>query len=419
MSKGNMLLGHARGKVGSLVFSRANGKQIVRARADVVKNPQTEKQMIQRIIMATVAQAYSRFAAICDHSFEGLQAGQESMSYFVSKNLKNIRDRIAAGVAAQQSLDDIYAFVPVGSNIYAPNEYILSKGQLPSIVPTFVGTTKAKITGLAVNTYKAVLDAYGLQRGDQITLIATQGLRPDTTIFHYARIILDPMNVNGTPADIESEFITNGAVNLPNPRNEGVFNSIAFNANAVEYNFSAQNVSGAAVIVSRQKSDGSWARSNSTMVLNEAGAGAMFSLQACLDMVANGDINTLSSMYLNNAGTGNIAGVNDNPYSGVRISDLTIAGTARSVGYRIPTDSPGNEMAVAFNVSGLPAGTYNLVKCNGNEEFANPTQVKAVTGDGAVSLTIDPDMGEVSTYYLIAGTAADPVEIVAVFGCGQ
>lgn len=414
-----MLLGHARGKVGSLVFSRANGKQIVRSRADVVKNPQTEKQMIQRIIMATVAQAYSRFAAICDHSFEGLQAGQESMSYFVSKNLKNLRDRIAAGVAAQQSLDDIYAFVPVGSNIYAPNEYILSKGQLPSIVPTFVSTTKAKITGLAANTYKAVLDAYGLQRGDQITLIATQGLRPETTIFHYARIILDPMNADGTPASIESDFITNGAVNLPNPRNEGVFNSIAFNSDAVEYNFSAQQVTGAAVIVSRQKSDGSWARSNSTMVLNDAGATGMYSLQACLDMVANGDIDTLSSLYLNNAGTGNVAGNVADPYSGVRVSNLKVSNVAQSIGYRIPNDSPQNDVVVTFDVSGLPAGTFNLVKCDGVEVFSSPTQVQAVAGDGAVSLTIEDVYNVVETYYLIAGTAANPTEIVAVFGVGQ
>ena len=71
MSKGNMLLGHARGKVGSLVFSRANGKQIVRSRAEVVKNPRTEQQMVQRIMLNTIAQAYSQMKAITDHSFQG------------------------------------------------------------------------------------------------------------------------------------------------------------------------------------------------------------------------------------------------------------------------------------------------------------------------------------------------------------
>lgn len=306
MSKGNMLLGHARGKVGSLVFARANGQQITRARAEVVKNPQTEKQMIQRIIMATVAQAYSRFQPICDHSFEGVAAGQESMSYFTSKNLKNLRDYIAAQVEDGMSFDDIVAFVPVGSNEYAPNEYIISKGSLPAITPTFTGSTMAKIEGIAGNTYQDVLDAFGLQRGDQLTLITTQGSNGQNTIFHYARVILDPTNGDGTQASLGSAFIVDGAINLPSPRNEGDFANLTFADGAVSYNFSAQSVSGAAVIVSRQKADGSWSRSTSKMVLNPSGVVYQKSLQECLDLIASGSISTLSAKYLNNAGKGRI-----------------------------------------------------------------------------------------------------------------
>ena len=109
MSKGNMLLGHARGKVGSLVFSRANGKQIVRAKADVVANPQTEAQVIQRIMLNTVAQAYSKMASICDHSFQGVQKGAKSMSYFMKVNLNKLRQvNVSIDVPSLKAGDEVF-----------------------------------------------------------------------------------------------------------------------------------------------------------------------------------------------------------------------------------------------------------------------------------------------------------------------
>lgn len=308
MSKGNMLLGYARGKVGDLVFSRSNGKQITRARASQVRNPQTESQMIQRIILNTVAQAYSKFINITDHSFEGVNGAQKSMSYFMRRNIDNLRTRLQNDIAEGYDLGSIYAFTPIGSNEYSANEYIMSKGTLPEIVAGFATGNVAKFA-LSANTYQAVLSDYGLQRGDQLTLIVTQGTSGANTSFYYARVILDPTNADGTAASLDSPLIADGAINLPNPRNEGTFNTLAFDATVgVKYNFSNQVVSGACVIVSRKNTDGSWLRSNATLAQNvSAVAGWQKSMQECLDLFTSGGIDTLNSRYLNNAGSGRLA----------------------------------------------------------------------------------------------------------------
>ena len=174
-----------------------------------------------------------------------------------------------------------------------------------------VGFTSAANTAefaVTENTYQGVLDALGLERGDQLTFVATQGTSGQNTAFHYARIILDPTNADGTPADLSSTFIDNGAVNLPSPRNTGVFNTIACDGSKVTFNFSARPITGAAVIVSRQAANGSWLRSNTTLSFDvSAVAGWQLSMQECLDLFATGGVETLNSRYLNNAGEGRLA----------------------------------------------------------------------------------------------------------------
>ena len=68
-----------KGKLAGATVYQQNGETLMR---EVVTptNPKTEKQIIQRIIMHTVMQAYSKMKDICDHSFEGLKKGQPTMS---------------------------------------------------------------------------------------------------------------------------------------------------------------------------------------------------------------------------------------------------------------------------------------------------------------------------------------------------
>ena len=58
MSKNNMLLGYARGKVGSLVFNRLKGQQVTKAHNAAPSNPKTYAQMAQRCRYNTAVARY-------------------------------------------------------------------------------------------------------------------------------------------------------------------------------------------------------------------------------------------------------------------------------------------------------------------------------------------------------------------------
>lgn len=347
MSKGNMLLGHARGKVGDLVFARVNGEQVTRARAAQVKNPQTEAQMIQRILLNTIAQAYSKMSAICDHSFEGIQSGQASMSYFMRRNLSLIRTTLA-------EIGDFDAAAPmtspIGSNGLASNTYVVSKGQLAEIIPT-VGTGGVDIA-LSANTYAAVCAATGLQRGDQLTVITVSGSSYTDQKFHYSRIILDPRNADGSEASMESTFISNGAVYLPNSRNENTGHTYAFSDGSFTVSVAAQTINMGACIGSRLKSDGSWLRSNAALILAE-GASIGYNMQESLDLFAAGGLDVENPMYLNNA---------------VRNA---VRGAARGTMTFSTRENPATEIT-AVSIEQTVNGEYPVVKIvdeNGNKYF--------------------------------------------------
>lgn len=301
MSKGNMLLGHARGKVGSLVFSRANGQQITRARAEVVKNPQTDAQVIQRILLNTIAQAYSRMSAICDHSFEGVKAGQDSMSYFMKSNLNAIR----AKIAEQGSIDTDEVFsTPIGQSFLASNDYLVAKGSLPAINPSSVANNGMTLA-IGTGTYKAVLDLYGLQRGDQLTFCIIRMDEQNVVTFKYARIILDPRNEDGTEAAITSPLFADGSVSKPNAKNEVA--DFTFSNVGDTYLISAGfNTIAGCVIASRQKEDGTWMRSNSNMRVNNLKTVGM-SVADALEDFRSGGIDVVNPKYLNNATKGGAA----------------------------------------------------------------------------------------------------------------
>lgn len=390
MSKGNMLLGHARGKVGSLVFSRSNGQQIVRARAEVVKNPQTTEQMIQRIILNTVAQAYSKMSVITDHSFEGVQTGQKSMSYFMRKNMEMLRAKVANISVESGLLGDVYAFTPIGQNGLAANEYVISKGTLPEIRAYAIeeDNTVGCMT-LATNTYQGVLDQYGLQRGDQLTFVTLQeDMTTHATTFHFARIILDPMNADGTEADLSSPFIVDGAVNLPNVRNEGTFSTLVFDTDHVEYGFNVQYVACGGIIVSRKNSDGSWLRSNCTMFKQEVNNGAGTSMGEALEMLATGDISTLNTRYLNNAGTGNVSTTGGGS-SSPTVSTAYINGSrlTKNATLQLVTSQPeGLSVTIMGTAENLVDGvTYRIGALSTSDSSLN--NLATVGSDGAINGT--------------------------------
>lgn len=132
MAKGNLFQGMARGKVGDVVFSRANGEQISRVRNRHPKNPRSNAQLFQRAIMATIVQAYSAGKAIFDHSFQGYSVGAQNQREFIKRNAKMLRDLIAADIntpiATNQQKGRVVA---PGVSSPVPCKYKISSGTYP------------------------------------------------------------------------------------------------------------------------------------------------------------------------------------------------------------------------------------------------------------------------------------------------
>lgn len=379
MAKGNMLLGLSRGKLGDLVFYRANGQQAARVRQRVVKNPQTEAQMIQRIILATISQAYSKMSAIVDHSFEGIQEGAKSMAHFNKVNMAALRASAAAAVDSGESLYDVFAFTPVGRNEFQANDYIIAKGSLPQIAATITSNKAVVVIGNG-DTYQDVCNKYGLQRGDQLTFCTIEAKNVAGGFgfdFAYSRVILDPTNTDGSEAPMSSAFYVYAnneySINLPSPRNLGSFRGLMFTATAggvqsMEFGILPNGLAvvGAAVIVSR-KVDGMWKRSNATITCDAelVTAWDAYSLGEALDLLNGSDISTLSPRYLNNAGQG-----------------------------RLPSSEPA-------------VHTYTTLTANGKTFAADQNKV-VPTGDGVAAIVSGSDisLGNIDSSDITAITAA-------------
>lgn len=86
-SKSGGTRSYIRGKIGADVYcvgktGKGDRQQVVRSLAEQVANPQTSPQMVQRMLMSSVAQLTRALKPIIDHSFDGVPAGQPSISHF-------------------------------------------------------------------------------------------------------------------------------------------------------------------------------------------------------------------------------------------------------------------------------------------------------------------------------------------------
>lgn len=186
MSKGIEINGQLRGKRGGVVYYRSNGQQISRARAENVSNPNTQPQRIQRMIMATVMQAYSLTKEITDHSFEGVKYKQDSMAFFQRVNANKLRSMISAENAQFQP-----SFTAPKVQALIPNGYTISRGSLSPVpfafkpaaagayYPTF-GYDIGNINVLSSVTLSVFMNALGAIPGDMVTLVWFDG---DSVLF--------------------------------------------------------------------------------------------------------------------------------------------------------------------------------------------------------------------------------------------
>lgn len=305
MSKGNLFLGYARGKVGDVVFYHTVGEQITRARNRSPKNPKSPLQTLQRICFNTASKAYSYMQGICDHSFEGFAEGTPCQSEFMRLNISMLRDKLAYPIAYPDEdvmLDSgAYNYNMAGDVLPVANEWQISSG---SITPVRVSRPSASSSMMYIltvpyislsesTTYQDIVNGLKLQRGDQLTFVAaTISTMPTLLVgrsllsgFTYARIILEP-----STGEMSLPFLTGSndtwVVNSPNPSNEGTITFGAISQSA-SHSLPVNSINTitkqgddtqsalypilGAVIVSRQVG-GRWLRSSQSLVWTRAEA---------------------------------------------------------------------------------------------------------------------------------------------------
>lgn len=299
MATGSFMMGTLKGKLGETVAMRRNGKQVVRAYISNPKNPNSQKQQVQRMVQATAAQAYSAMKKICDHSFEGVQVGQKSMSYFMSKNMDYLRASIAAnsdGTLINASAD----FVRKGVNLPVLNKYIVGKGTLPAVGlydvenPALESVTPYNNLVISEASSQTLVDALNFfvqnnngEVGDWFTFLflfrvngATQGGQ-DVYRFGFFRCVVgkktdgDITKLTLVPSLTDSGVpgIDMGDVfNVVSPVGTGSFGLIMY-VNEVFNNVGEETGQltpcAYAVIHSRQNVGGSWQRSNAEFVIRD------------------------------------------------------------------------------------------------------------------------------------------------------
>lgn len=328
--KGNLFLGFGRGKVGDVVFSRADGEQIARARNRQPKNPQTPLQLLQRVCMKTTSLAYSFMQEICNHSFQGASEGTGSQARFVKANIDYFRNLLALEINSGDPEDILECtecnFSGRNAKLPAFNPYIVSEGSLTVMKAAWNGSVKGFSSGLELEvpppdtpltqTYQQVCDSNGLQKGDQLTFLM---LSIDDTDeigvfngFKFARIILEPSD-----GDMSKVFLTgnapNYAINDPNPKNEGLVNiqidgsQLVFSCSAFSSNPGASNTLAAGATIVSRLVGSTWQRSNSKLVLrpDTVSATSPLSTNHAVDMLGDAIYSFMndatSTLYLNQA----------------------------------------------------------------------------------------------------------------------
>lgn len=260
MAQSKGFFGLRKGSTKSLTFSTLDGKQITKDRVYDVKNPRTESQMRQRMLMTTVGAAYKMLKSIADHSFEGYSSGMQCMRQFNSRNL----NRFKQAAAAKGSV----AFNEYKDGDINPLPFILASGSLPGFVFSFDGESNLQIVGEKENadfaTAEGIYAALGVQRNDLITFCTVIGEGSTSNgvytykaeRFNIVRLYCDKSGAVSKPADAFTISTNNDQASI----------SMSTAANALTIKTGAADFG--AVIQSR-KNDSGWLRSDAVMIVAE------------------------------------------------------------------------------------------------------------------------------------------------------
>lgn len=366
MAKSKGFFGLRKGSTKSLTFSVLDGKQITKDRVYDVKNPRTESQMRQRMLMTTIGAAFKTLKSIADHSFEGYSSGMQCMREFNSRNL----NRFKQAAAAKGSV----AFNKYKDGDINPLPFILASGSLPGFSFKFDDSSNLEIVGekegADFTTAEGIYAALGVQRNDLITFCTVIG--EGTTLngvysykaerFNIVRLYCDKSGAVSKPADAFTISTNNDQASV----------SMSTAANAITIKTGEADFG--AVIQSR-KNDSGWLRSDAVMIVNDT----VIADVKTANQLATYPVGT--ELILNNgpmANQGDAGTAEDKP--GVNPKNYTVASGKTA---QIGISNPKNETVTCTVKSG---STYCTVTNTGQITSTN-------TGDTDQNATIEVAIG--------------------------
>lgn len=373
MAQSKGFFGLRKGSTKSLTFSVLDGKQITKDRVYDVKNPRTEAQMRQRMLMTTIGAAYKTLRSIADHSFEGYSSGMQCMRQFNSRNL----NRFKQAAAAKGSV----AFNEYKDGDINPLPFILASGSLPGFAFKFDKTSNLEIVGekegADFTTAEGIYAALGVQRNDLITFCTVIG--EGTTLngvysykaerFNIVRLYCDKSGAVSKPADAFTISTNNDQASV----------SMSTAANAITIKTGEADFG--AVIQSR-KNDNGWLRSDAVMIVNDT----VIADVKTANQLATYPVGT--ELILNNgpmANQGDAGTAEDKP--GVNPKNYTVEGGMTA---QIGISNPKNETVTYTVKSGSTYCTVNntglITNINNGDTDQNATIEVTI---GAAKFTVN------------------------------
>ena len=213
--------GFLRKSIGSIVYSTSTAslsgdkKQVARSKPASVRNPRTISQIVQRMKVGPAQLFYAAFEKAAgsvennplSHSWQGIPYGPKSRTKFLQLAMTG----------------EPKAYVPKGINFPVPGVYQVSQGSLPSIpwrrISDGKGTSLLPTLekgSLMTSNHVEALTGYGVQAGDQITVMALMQNSAGSYDAIIGRIIIGAGNAWEINDDIPNVGVNVGGLVIDN-----------------------------------------------------------------------------------------------------------------------------------------------------------------------------------------------------------
>ena len=388
-----------RGRVASDVYSigkdaKGNKQQIVRSLAESVANPQTLAQMRGRMIMSTVMQAVSSMAAIIDHSFDNVPAGQPNVSEFIGRNYALIK----ADVAAHPTSGNTFGLNKYGEKGIKQGAYVVAGGSAADIAGVQLnGTSKTLVIALSAGATIADLRiALGIGTEDYFTAVCiTADGKFLYNRFHVSQSLPSATVISSD--NIASVITLDGNVAV----------TLAFASNKITATF-ADFSANAGIIVSR-KENATYKHNDVVLVAPTA---PTFTSDDALPTYPTG-----TQRFLNGGGEGASPFSPEPSVEPVALSNIKYGTVAKTMGGMIILDDDGNNKAITMDAANVEANGGAKVQLSTSlTKLQSPTDVITLA-DGAN--TISARSWTVSTSLWLVPSNGSPSKIVGIIQNGD